>query len=46
MADDNAVQNTLDTLAASLKALQASVEANAQAFQHLHEAQKPPYSTW
>jgi len=44
MADPNALQTTLDTLATSLKALQASVEANAQAIQRLHETQKPPSS--
>jgi hypothetical protein len=42
MGDNTALQTTLDALAASLKSLQASVEANSLAIQCLHEAQAPP----
>ena len=46
MGDDNtSLQTTLETLAASLKSLQASVEANSLAIQRLHEAQLPPSSS-
>jgi hypothetical protein len=37
MGDADALQTTLDTLAASLKSLHASVEANALAVQRLHD---------
>ena len=39
MGDADALQTMLHTLAASLKSLQASVEANALAIQCLHDAQ-------
>ncbi|KAI4302130.1 hypothetical protein MLD38_037914 [Melastoma candidum] len=39
-------KTTLDTLAATLKALQASVEANSQAIQRLSAATPPPSSSY
>ena len=36
--NSNTLQTTLETLAASLKSLQASVEANSLAIQRLHKA--------
>ena len=43
--NSNTLQTTLETLAASLKSLQASVEANSLAIQRLHKAQQPPSSS-
>ncbi|KAI4330765.1 hypothetical protein MLD38_029019 [Melastoma candidum] len=43
---DAALQTTLDTLAATLKALQASVEANSQAIQRLSAATPQPSSSY
>ncbi|XP_066359602.1 uncharacterized protein [Miscanthus floridulus] len=45
MSDPNALQTTLNALAASLKSLQASVEANSLAIQHLHDTRHPPSSS-
>jgi len=43
--NSNTLQTTLETLAASLKSLQASVEANSLAIQRLDKAQQPSSSS-